>query len=268
MEKNNLYKKRVQNEKKKIFIYNIMICEKCDFNSKNRNEMNKHMSQHKDLDKEKVKTLDFNKISYIYVHIHKNAGTYLRFKLKKIKDCVIINHTNELVDNKKRVVNVSHLSYIDFLRKKILISFVRNPYSRVISMYYYHRFHKMHNSIDEFIEKLYKNKKIVEYIKDSSCMDKNVSFDLLKQKKGTSVAYSWKSQSTWFPNDIFFVGKIEKMDEDIRRLCGLLGWEYKEIPINKPINKTGYVKPVLKERTKEIIYELYREDFDRFEYYK
>ena len=86
---------------------------------------------------------------------------------------------------------MNHLSYIEFPHKEMLISFVRNPYSRVISMYYYHGFH---NSIDEFIEKLYENKKIVEYIKDSSCMDKKVSFDLLKKRKGTSVAYLIKQK--------------------------------------------------------------------------
>jgi len=133
-------------------------------------------------------------------------------------------------------------------------------------MYYYHKFHKMYDSIDEFMEKLYENKKIVRYIRDSSDMDRNVEFDLFRTRKGTNVAYSWKSQSTWFPRDIFFVGKIEKMDEDIRRLCERLGWEYRDIDIKKEINKTRYVKPELKERTREIIYELYGEDFERFGY--
>ena len=68
-----------------------MLCDKCDFKTKNRDVMNVHISQHKDLDKEKVDTLDLKKISHIYVHIPKNAGTYIRYKLKKIKDCVIIS---------------------------------------------------------------------------------------------------------------------------------------------------------------------------------
>jgi len=46
-----------------------MICDKCDFKTKNIDRMNEHLSKHKDLDKEKVNTLDFNKIEYIYVYL-------------------------------------------------------------------------------------------------------------------------------------------------------------------------------------------------------
>jgi len=105
----------------KIFIIYRMICERCDFSVKRRDKMEEHFSKHNDMNKEFVKTLDLSKISYIYVHIPKNAGTYIRYKLKKIRDCVIINHTDDLVDDRKRVVNINHLSYTDFPRKEMLI---------------------------------------------------------------------------------------------------------------------------------------------------
>ena len=215
---------------------------------------------------ELINKYDFSKINYIFVHIPKCAGTYIKYVLKRNYDCVIIN-IYDLNKYENRFININHTSFNKFLYPERIITFVRNPYSRVKSMYLYHKLFKTNNSINDFIKKLYDNKKIYNYIKNN-VMDKNYVFNLLKTHKGTNIAYSWKSQSSWLPSaDIFFVGKIENLENDLEKLLNKLGYEYKNK--FKKRNITGYkYNTDLSQESKDMIYDLYRSDFDRFNYPK
>ena len=93
-------------------------------------------------------------INYIYVHIPKCAGSYIKYVLKRNYDCVSIQF-KDLNKIENRFINIGHTSFNKFLYPKRIVTFVRNPYSRVKSMYLYHKLFKKNNSINDFIKKLH-----------------------------------------------------------------------------------------------------------------
>ena len=238
-------------------------CSICDFHCKKEIYFKNHV--HINLDKEYCNSLNFEDIKFIYVHIPKNAGTTIKYRLKKLCDCVILNKPKNLNDYKDRIINLNHLSFNDSKFKNKLICFVRNPYTRFVSMFYYHKLHKKYNSINEFIKKIYNNKKIYNFIKNNDSLDQKAKFDFLKTPRGTNVAYSWKNQCAWIPDNIFFLGKIENLEDDFKKLCNKLNCEYKYKNIKS--NKNRYVKKdKLNEDLKKKIYDLYENDFKKFDY--
>ena len=99
-------------------------------------------------------SLDESKFNYIYVHIPKNAGTTIRKRLKNMKDCIIINHTDEL-NHKREIINLKHTCFTNYQFPKKLICFVRNPYTRCLSMFFYHKINKKYNNnFSKFISDL------------------------------------------------------------------------------------------------------------------
>lgn len=215
----------------------------------------------------KLDSLDESNFSFIYVHIPKNGGTSLRYKIKKLIDCLIINNTNE-IKHKREIININHTLFRHYIYPKKLICFSREPLSRCFSMFYYHKLNQRFLNFNEFINKLYNNKKVVEYIQNKDCTDLKMKFDLLRTPRGTSVAYSWKCQSSWIPDDeIFFLGKLENSQKDLERLCEKINKPYKFIDCHA--NKGNYLpseKENITQETKKYIYEIYKQDYIRFNY--
>ena len=131
----------------------MLECNICEFRSRKQLTMEKHLLRHNDGNSEYIEKLNFDNIKYVYVHIPKCAGTTIRKRLKCLQDCVIVGTPNNLDNFQNRVINLKHTSFTNCNFGNKLICFVRNPYSRVISMYNYHKLNRLHGSINDFIKK-------------------------------------------------------------------------------------------------------------------
>ena len=126
---------------------------------------------------------------------------------------------------------------------------------------------KYNNNFSKFIYDLYHDKNACDYIKNTNYVDFNFKSKILTTFKGNSVAFSWKNQCAWLPNDeIYFVGKIESLEKDFNLLANKLNFKY--IYSDKIMNKTQYSNIELDDDTKNKIYNLYEKDFIRFNYEK
>lgn len=214
--------------------------------------------------------IDDTQIDFIYVHIPKCAGTYIKYKFKQMYDCMITNveHYKEHLQNgNRRTMNFGHRRYTNEpnLVPK-LICFVRHPYSRALSMFYYHKLNKKNQTFDQFIQSLYKDKNVRKFVEST---DQNThKTTLLSTPRGTDVSMSWKLQTTWLPDDsasqIYFLGKVEELEKDLKCLCEKIGCKYN--PDQKVINKTSYVKNEISQSTKDMLYDIYENDFIAFGY--
>lgn len=77
--------------------------------------------------------------TYVYIHIPKNSGKYIRKKIETDKTCRIIKSYWGIKDG----LDLAHIPYVlrsNFTDDKIdykFFAYTRNPYSRVISAYFY-----------------------------------------------------------------------------------------------------------------------------------
>jgi hypothetical protein len=207
-----------------------------------------------------------NRFQFIYVHIPKNAGTSIRKKIKNIYDFVIVDaHDIKNQQYPRKIISIGHVPFSHYSEQEKLISFVRNPVSRCISMFYYHKLHQKFSDINVFINHIYNDKQIVNFIRNKT--HPTINSYLLKSKRNTNVSFSWKCQTYWISSDIYFIGKIETLEEDLKKLCDKLNCTYVYNKINFNINSNKpQGKIYISEETKQKIYEIYKEDFDNFNY--
>ena len=207
-----------------------------------------------------------NRFEYIYVHIPKNAGTSIRKKIKNMYDFVIIDAPQiKTLTCPRKIITVGHVPFSHYPEKKQLISFVRHPVSRCVSMFYYHKLHKKFPNINVFIDNIYNDKHIINFIQNKTTSTINSYF--LKTMRDTDVSFSWKCQTYWISPDIYFIGKIENLENDLKKLCDKLECKYKLTSVNFNKNEYKPQQPIhISQQTKQKIYEIYKEDFDSFNY--
>lgn len=259
-----------------------LICKCCNHEFNNQYYLDKHISTPNDifiknldvieqLQSEKIRTCENafitdNRFKFIYVHIPKNAGTSIRKKIKKIYDFVIVDAQDiGKQQYSRKIISVGHVPFSHYRDHKQLISFVRNPISRCVSMFYYHKLHKKFSDINTFIEYIYNDKQIVNFIQNKT--HTTIKSHLLKTKRNTNVSFSWKCQTYWVSPNAYFIGKIETLEEDLKKLCNKLNCTYIHNEINYNVNTYKPKEKIhISEQTKKKIYEMYKEDFDSFDY--
>jgi hypothetical protein len=168
---------------------------------------------------------------FVYCHIPKTAGNTI---------CSLINkvpwHTICKKDN------------------RFLFTFVRNPYSRCLSAFNY-----LKNGGDR-----------KEDQRDSDIYIGNLSFDdFVTNKLHLALVKQthFKPQTYWLPDGADFIGRYENLLNDINHLKTLIKMnDFVSLP---HINKTKhYFYTELNNDTKEIIFSLYKHDFETFGYQK
>ena len=247
-----------------------MNCKICNRKFNSTFYLEKHYEYHDDTCIPFLDNIDYNKFNYNYVHIPKCAGSSIKKKLRMFNECVEIKNTNQL-SKKHNIVCFGHSYFRHFQFPEKVISFTRNPYTRCLSLFNYFGLNEIYD-FEEYIDKIYKNTDISEYIKNSNYINKRKQFKLLVTRSGrTNVTYAWKSQSTWIPKDnLFFIGKIETLEDDLKKLAKKININYKLIDKKWNVTETKKKKEnyIISENTKQQIYELYKEDFIRFNYKK
>lgn len=190
---------------------------------------------------------EMDKKKLIFIHVPKAAGTSI---------------ANE-VFNKQQPGHFLWSDYRDINRKKyesyFKFSFVRNPYDRLVSAFFYLKKGGGNKYDLEFSMK---------YKFDS--IDFSDFIHLLNKNKKVKKWVHFVPQSDFLIHDgvivTDFLGKFESIDEDMKKLRELIGLEEKDNARkdNKSI-RNGYETYYNKE-LKDIVYSIYKEDFVNFEY--
>lgn len=199
----------------------------------------------------------------IFVHIPKTAGKSVLFEIRKRKLPVLcFGHKKmiEIINNKNNdlrniVRNVKHIKvnvdeYISF-------AFVRNPYDRFLSSYHFYK--------DIYTGKRGVNIEIGKY---KSFNDFCLNFKNFKYKNDLQFIEQKKFlYNTENKKIVNFIGKFENLDDEWKKLCDLLEIEYDKLPI-KNASKHKNWEEVYDDKMKNIVYNLFSEDFECFGYEK
>jgi len=166
-----------------------------------------------------------------FCHIPKTGGVSI---------CKLINrlpgHTIEILDG-----------------KKYIYTFVRNPYDRLVSSFFFLK-NGGRNNMDKQDKKKYIN---------------NYSFsEFVIHKLKTAAAHQkhFRPQTYWIPKGASFIGKFESMENDLEELKKYVPIKGKLPHLNKSNHKD--FKEYYNEEISEIVYEVYKNDFIKFDYDK
>ena len=200
------------------------------------------------LDKEKL----------IFIHIPKNAGTSISIYLSGEPEMVEIRgqkaFKHETVGDIKRDHPEIYNSYTKF-------AIVRNPYSRMVSWYSYLRKYRLDN----------------DHIKTYQYNAKNNSYEVVDIVKADVMGFRiWAKNPTildprkWlFNNQCYWVDetvtilRYENLNKELNDFFG------KEIKL-PTVNKTSRydLLDYYDEETSNIVYNMYKEDFEKYNYKK
>lgn len=196
-----------------------------------------------------IKAFFFNRILYKGIdvaaikslrHLDKLAGdTFVSQKLK-LKDDVFIHllpHEN-IYEKVKNETN------------KFCFSFVRNPWDRTVSTFFYRKLDKKIKDPDTF----------KEFVR-SFCEDPTPYYS-----SGSLI----RPQCYWLLDDknkvyADFIGKYESIIEDFDKLCDVLKIEKGKLPLRNTSHHNDYTE-YYDEETKKLVGEFYKQDIEIFGY--
>jgi len=148
------------------------------------------------------------------------------------------------------------------LNKKFIFTFVRNPYDRIRSWFYYHQFLP-----------LYKNTTLNEWINDGckTHWGEQNATDWTKENKSPLLQYNFIEGKT----KMDYIGKIENFEKDCKNIIEKLNFIFKENNVPKNIkynyivkNASSVYKEEITVENKEKIYNMFKKDFEYFGYTK
>ena len=170
-------------------------------------------------------------------------------------------------------VSFGHSSFEKLLKKNIItkdyydtsykFTFVRNPYDRFVSLYFYFKLNNV-MKFKQFVEYFGKHfNEIVPKIGLSSSFQFNDK--LLYDYEGSQ----FNLQTSWIPHDINFIGKFENLLSDFNKLLTNIGYEYQENKLDLiNVSKHDIYYTYYDKYTADIIANIYNDDFVRFNYSK
>jgi len=213
----------------------------------------------------KPKTLGADNISYknnfIFIHIPKNAGTSVSKGLN-----INISHHNTVQE------------YVSLLGEKkynnmFSFAFVRNPFSRFISLYNYARLEESyyHSSINP----------------DKAIYGKHMDYELLKNASIEEAANyliegklvhnpphkQWLPQNFWLKGvdgglNVKYLGRFEDLNFHLRNIYEIIGIPFTEKleRINTSTESNIPYSNLINARTRSILEDFYKEDLETFNY--
>lgn len=192
---------------------------------------------------------------FIFIHIPKTGGTNIEWKLNLgsekngfiIKDNIAYQHSNYKYYKQLFGENIFN-EYLKF-------SVVRNPYTRIISDYFYIPVDNIAfqggKSFDEYLF-------IVKNIVEQNRFTDNLYFDHFKPQH----TFICDNSNKIMVDKLFYFEKFNEIEDFLLKNYGVTD--------KSVILKGNYKKNqiILTEKQKEIIYDIYKKDFDIFDYKK
>ncbi len=183
-----------------------------------------------------------HKYKYIFIHIPKTAGTSIKKHLVSLRSPLDHKSPQDPLD----YLGHNKLSYFECKYKNIegffKFCFIRNPYERMTSLYKYAKnLLKFDLSFLEFCQHVRMGEKFIN----------NVIWE-----------EHYEPQSNYISTKIDFIGKVENINSDFKKICDNLNIPHQELPqINKSNDDLVYVC----NNSVQIIEEIYKEDFKYYE---
>ena len=187
-----------------------------------------------------------DELKCIYIHIPKTGGmsieTMLGMDVKKVhQQAMKIKHGTP-----------KEWKYPDYWETYYKFTFVRNPWDRVVSSYFFNL--KMANKNI----KQHDRGKINNYGEEG--FNDYVINNLKHSKSRHFLPYThWISGYTYD-----FIGKLENFENDMKSVCKDIKIKFKNVHINKS-NRKKYQEYYNKE-SRDVIEKIYRKDIARFDY--
>jgi len=187
-------------------------------------------------------------LNCIYIHIPKTGGMSIE---------TILGADIKELHNKS--IKIKHgyptdWNYPKYWEKYYKFTFVRNPWDRVVSSYFYNlaMAKKKINMND------HDRNKIILYDKEG--FNNYIINHLEDSKSRFFLPYD-----CWIGKHKYdFIGKLENFEENMKLVCNDLKISFKNVHINKSKHKT--YKEYYNNKAKDIVKDLYKKDIDRFSY--
>lgn len=189
----------------------------------------------------------------IFIHVPKTGGKSINSILKKnnFKSINLHQSPDKSNDDKTGAYKLGTVQRAlrglsdETIKNNYKFAFVRNPYDRAVSNYYFLGYRgKM--SFNTFLKT--ELKKVRDVWHHTLTQSQHIH-----DKDGKLI--------------VDFIGKFENLQEDFNKICDKIGLPKIKLPHNNASGKKGR-ENCLTEENKEIIYNLYKIDFDNFGYLK
>ena len=201
----------------------------------------------------------------IFVHIPKSGGSSINHQFLPIK----VERKHLIGNYKSRFQpmewGLQHLraSYIlgevgyDIFSKFFKFSFVRNPWDKLVSQYFYTKSPQRHalrewigitidSTFDEYIEKVYNANPLV----------------LQHPHWARQYEFLYDTQGNQMVN---FIGKFENLKEDYNTICTILKTKKSKLPHYNQSVRNHYTE-YYNNKTKKMVEEVYIKDIETFQY--
>jgi len=173
------------------------------------------------------------------------------------------NQNHHIIYENHQRLKVLEIKYN--LNNMIVFTFVRNPYDRIKSWFYYHHLDNI---------ELYKNTTLNVWIKDGCKthwkLQNQTNWEYIKESP--LLQYNFIKGTT----KVNFIGKMESFEKDCKKIIELLNIKFeknnipKKITFNNTIkiNSINVPKEEITVENKERIYNMFQKDFEYFGYEK
>ena len=187
-----------------------------------------------------------------FVHIPKNAGNSIRPLARKLGVKVI---THNIRRKHKRLL-------VDYREKKSVHAFCisRNPYDRLVSAYYYL------NNKTQHKEDLEDKEKFVSDFPDFEAFVKNGLPKAAKEQLHFLPQVFWIRNTDGNP-EVESVLRVEHLQTDFDRFCEKMNLPKSMLQVTNASKRKSW-QDYYSEETKAIVQQVYREDFEFFNYEK
>lgn len=218
-----------------------------------------------------------HKHKFIFIHIPKAAGTTIEkvlFKYASPSSGTPDARRYKWYRNRElfKIIE-SHPDYYTF-------TFSRNPYSKIVSLYHFFKFHQS-LSLKDFVGKVSKfislNSENLYRELPYNATHLKVSPPNLKPinylqnipeypfEDNGNIGYHILPQSYFIPSNINFIGEMESLPHDFNIVCDQLGIPAGPLPRANKTKHKHYTE-YYNDETRRMVAETYAEDIEYFEY--
>ena len=182
---------------------------------------------------------------FIFIHIPKTGGMSLKTELLHRR-----NFPNEGYGGHRR-----RASYYNKNNKNhFKFTFVRNPWDRFVSCYFYFKKYGRRLGFDELTGEI-----VNRYSNfNEFCLNLNKALLNIKSPH-------FKQMSFWIDSPIDFIGRFENLQEDFNKICDKIGIPQQTLPHNNKSNHKHYTE-YYNDETREIVAQQYAKDIEHFDY--
>ena len=172
-----------------------------------------------------------------FTHIPKSAGSSIH---------KILSGSNRYSSHRRIVKDTKYKNYFKF-------TFVRNPWDRFLSTYFYFKKYGRDGARDVRMGKIVNEYKTFKHF--------TLNFNDIK----AWPTQHWSEQVSWEPEAHDFIGRFESLQEDFNTVCDKIGIPRQELPHSNKSEHKHYTE-YYDEETKQIIAEKYAKDIEYFGY--